>query len=78
MFRLTIAAALLATAAPALAETHVVTPGDGAQERLQEALIMAQPGDEIVLEAGRYAMSDGLSLDVEGVTVPRRGWTMSR
>ena len=73
MFRMTIAAALLATAAPALAETHVVTPGDGAQERLQEALIMAQPGDEIVLEAGRYAMSDGLSLDVEGVTVRGAG-----
>ena len=73
MFRLSIAAALLATAAPALAETHVVTPGDGAQERLQEALIMAQPGDEIVLEAGRYAMSDGLSLDVEGVTVRGAG-----
>ncbi|MCA0909410.1 parallel beta-helix domain-containing protein [Qipengyuania gaetbuli] len=73
MFRMTIAAALLATAAPALAETHVVTPGDGAQERLQEALIMAQPGDEIVLEAGRYAMSDGLSLDVEDVTVRGAG-----
>ncbi|MXO51198.1 hypothetical protein GRI42_07760 [Erythrobacter gaetbuli] len=73
MFRMTIAAALLATAAPALAETHVVTPGDGAQERLQEALIIAQPGDEIVLEAGRYAMSDGLSLDVEGVTLRGAG-----
>ena len=73
MFRMTIAAALLASAAPALAETHLIAPGEGAQERLQEALILAQPGDEIVLEAGRYAISDGLSLDVDGVTLRGAG-----
>ena len=73
MFRLTIAAALLASAAPAFAETYTISPGDGAQERLQEALIMAEPGDEIVLEAGRYLLSDGLSLDVDGVTVRGAG-----
>ncbi|BDI60582.1 parallel beta-helix domain-containing protein [Qipengyuania nanhaisediminis] len=73
MIRITLAAALLAGAAPAWAETHIITPGEGAQERLQEALILAQPGDEIVLEAGRYAMTDGLSLDVDGVTLRGAG-----
>ncbi|MEZ5680136.1 MAG: parallel beta-helix domain-containing protein [Erythrobacter sp.] len=73
MIRLTIAAALLASAAPVLAETHSIEPGNGAQERLQEALILAQPGDEIVLGAGRYTLTDGLSLDVDGVTVRGAG-----
>ncbi len=73
MFRLTISAVLLASAAPVLAETHTIAAGEGAQERLQEALILVQPGDEIVLEAGRYAISDGLSLDVDGVTVRGAG-----
>lgn len=73
MIRLTMAAALLASAAPALAETHSVTAGDGAQERLQEALILAEPGDEVVLGAGRYVLTDGLSLDVDGVTVRGAG-----
>ncbi|QKG70019.1 parallel beta-helix domain-containing protein [Erythrobacter mangrovi] len=73
MFRMTLAAALLASSAPALAATHTITPGEGAQERLQEALILAEPGDEIVLSAGRYAINDGLSLDVEGVTIRGAG-----
>ena len=73
MIRLTAAALLLASAAPAWAETHTISPGEGAQERLQEALILAEPGDEIVLEAGRYALTDGLSLDVDGVTVRGAG-----
>ena len=67
------AAALAAVAAPLAAEVREVAPGDGAQERLQEALILAQPGDEIVLGKGRFAMTDGLSLDVDGVTVRGAG-----
>ncbi|MBX7526226.1 parallel beta-helix domain-containing protein [Qipengyuania vesicularis] len=73
MIRIAISAALLASAAPVLAETHSIEPGDGAQERLQEALILAEPGDEIVLAAGRYHITDGLSLDVDGVTVRGAG-----
>lgn len=75
MRMLTTAAAIaaLAAGAPALAETHTVDPGEGAQERLQEALILAQPGDEIVLGAGRFEMTDGLSLDVDRVTVRGAG-----
>ena len=40
---------------------------------MQEALILAEPGDEIVLAAGRYALTDGLSLDVDNVTVRGAG-----
>ncbi|OBV11446.1 parallel beta-helix domain-containing protein [Erythrobacter dokdonensis] len=77
MNRIALAAALLATAAPLAAETHVIAPGEGAQERLQEALILAEPGDEIVLEAGRFVLTDGLSLDVDGVTVRGAGMDAS-
>lgn len=74
MNRLSIVAFALATvAAPVLAETHTIEPGEGAQERLQEALILAEPGDEVVLGAGRFAIVDGLSLDVDGVTVRGAG-----
>jgi parallel beta-helix repeat protein len=76
MTRANLAASLLATAAiaaPAWAETHTIAPGAGAQERLQEALILAEPGDEIVLAAGRFELTDGLSLDVDGVTLRGAG-----
>ncbi len=73
MFRMTVAAALMASGTPALADTHTIAPGEGAQERLQEALILAAPGDEIVLEAGHYTITDGLSLDVDNVTVRGAG-----
>ncbi len=78
MNRLALAAALLASAAaaPLAAETHRVAPGEGAAERLQEALILAQPGDVVELGEGRFVLTDGLSLDVDGVTV--RGAGMDR
>ena len=72
-----IALPALVVATPALADTHMIAPGEGAQERLQEALILAEPGDEIVLEPGRYALSDGLSLDVDGVTLRGAGMQAS-
>ncbi len=77
MNRLALAAALLATSqgfgATLAAETHRVEPGEGAGERLQEALILAAPGDVIELGAGRFILTDGLSLDVDGVTVRGAG-----
>lgn len=42
-------------------------------ENLQAALIAAQPGDTIVLPEGVFQLTDGLSLDVEGVTVRGAG-----
>ncbi|MXO89650.1 parallel beta-helix domain-containing protein [Pontixanthobacter aquaemixtae] len=71
------AGALLMAATPAWAETITVAAGEGAQERLQEALILAEPGDEIVLGAGRFTLTDGLSLDVDGVTVRGAGMDQS-
>jgi parallel beta-helix repeat protein len=74
MTRLT--AALLAAAAfagAAHAKTIAVTPGGDAQEKLQTALLDAKPGDTVELAAGRYELTDGLSLDVADVTVKGAG-----
>jgi parallel beta-helix repeat protein len=67
------AASALALAAPAHAKTIAVAAGEGAQARLQEALIVAEPGDVVELGAGRFVLTDGLSLDVKGVTVRGNG-----
>lgn len=67
------AASALAVAAPLGAKTITVAAGADAQSRLQEALILAQPGDVVQLEAGRFALTDGLSLDAKGVTVRGAG-----
>jgi parallel beta-helix repeat protein len=78
MNRLALAAALLASAAaPLAAETHRVEPGEGAQARLQEALILAAPGDVVELAEGRFTLTDGLSLDVDGVTLRGAGMEKS-
>ncbi len=69
---LLIAAALLAVT-PAQARTITVKPGADAQERLQTALIDAKPGDRVQLAAGRFALADGLSLDVKNVTLAGAG-----
>ena len=67
------AVSALALTAPAHAKTIAVAAGEGAQSRLQEALILAQPGDEVLLGAGRFVLTDGLSLDANGVTVRGAG-----
>lgn len=67
------AATALALAAPAHAKVIPVPAGDNAQARLQEALILAAPGDVVELGAGRFVLTDGLSLDVKGVTVRGAG-----
>ncbi|MEQ1498359.1 MAG: parallel beta-helix domain-containing protein [Novosphingobium sp.] len=67
----------LALAAPLHAKTIPVAAGEGAQSRLQEALIAAEPGDVVELGAGRFVLTDGLSLDVQGVTVRGQGMDAS-
>lgn len=61
--------------APESPETRTVTiPGDERfAEHLLTALITAQEGDEIVMPAGTYTLTDGLSLDVAGVTLRGAG-----
>ena len=60
-------------AAPVFARTIAVAPGPDAQERLQTALIDAKPGDIVRLAAGRFVLTDGLSLDANRVTVRGAG-----
>ena len=60
-------------AASAQARTIEVAAGEGAQQRLQEALIIAQPGDVVAIGAGRFLLTDGLSLDAANVTVRGAG-----
>jgi len=71
------AASALALAAPLHAKTIDVAAGEGAQTRLQEALILAEPGDTVQLGAGRFLLTDGLSLDVNGVTLRGAGMDAS-
>ncbi len=71
MLKQTVFAILMASAAAA--ETYVVAPGTDAAEKLQEALILADSGDIILLAEGRYPLVDGLSLDVDGVTIRGAG-----
>ncbi len=67
------AATALALAAPAYAKVIPVAAGENAQGRLQEALILAAPGDVVELGAGRFVLTDGLSLDSKGVTLRGAG-----
>ena len=53
--------------------TVAIEPGAGAEQRLQEALIEAKPGDVVELAAGHYVFTDGLSLDVARVTLRGAG-----
>ncbi|MEO0500340.1 MAG: parallel beta-helix domain-containing protein [Pseudomonadota bacterium] len=69
MLRPLLCASALAIAAPAHAKTIDVQPSDNDQEAIQLALLDAQPGDTVHIRAGTYALSDGLSLDVDGVTI---------
>ena len=71
------AAALLLTASPLAARTIMVGPGSEAQERIQTALIDAKPGDVVLLAAGRYLLTDGLSLDVDRVALRGAGPTQT-
>lgn len=65
------AAALLPVALHA--KVIPVAAGDSAQERLQEALILAEPGDIVELGKGIFKLTDGLSLAVNGVTLRGAG-----
>ncbi len=59
---------------PAAAKTISVKAGTpDANEKLQEALIVAEPGDVVELGAGVWKLTDGLSLDVNNVTVRGAG-----
>ena len=50
-----------------------ISPGPSAYDQIQEALILAKPFDEIHLNEGVYDLEDGLSLDVNNVTLSGDG-----
>ena len=55
------------------AEVFHLQPGEDAQQRIQEAMILAKPGDTIQLDEGVYRLTDGLSLAQNEVTVQGKG-----
>lgn len=73
MKKLLLLSAVLFAAPPALARTIVVDAKADAREAIQTALIEAQPGDVVELPVGTFALDEGLSLDVDGVTVKGAG-----
>lgn len=77
MIRTLLAATALCCSMPVLAKTITIEAGADAQERLQEALILAEPGDIVELGAGTFTLTDGLSLDVDKVTVRGQGMDKS-
>ena len=50
-----------------------VEAGDDAADRLMEALITVEPGDTVLIGPGFYELTEGLSLDVDDVTVRGAG-----
>ncbi len=66
-------AALIICAGAAEARTWRIRPGPNAQAQLQTALIEARPGDQVRLAAGRFALTQGLSLAVDRVTIRGEG-----
>ena len=56
-----------------LSEVIIIPPSKDSQERLQEALILANPGDIIQLTTGIYNLEDSISLDIDEVTIQGDG-----
>ena len=52
---------------------QVVQPSENSYQDIQEALILAEPGDIVRLTAGTFYLRDSLSLDVNGVQVEGEG-----
>ena len=54
-------------------EEWIIEPSPNAQDEIQEALILAEPGDVISLSKGTYELNHGLSLDVSDVSIVGKG-----
>ncbi len=52
---------------------QIIQPSENAYENIQEALILAEPGDVIRLTSGVFNLQDSLSLDIEGVQIEGAG-----
>ena len=51
----------------------VIFPSNDAQDEIQTAMILAEPGDTIHLKSGTYNLSHGLSLDVDNILLKGDG-----
>ena len=51
----------------------IISPSENDHETIQEALILLQPGDSLIMQKGIYKFEDGLSLDVDNVKVIGKG-----
>ncbi len=56
-----------------MAEVFEIFPGEDAEEALQETMILAAPGDEIVIAEGIYSIKNQLSLAVDDLTITGAG-----
>ena len=63
--------------APVFAAVQIIQPSLNAYEEIQEALILAEPGDIIRLTSGTYHLEDSLSLDVDNVQIEGEGMTQT-
>lgn len=54
---------------PISGKDWIISPNNNAQEEIQEALILAEPGDQVLLSKGIYTLDHGLSLDVDNVSI---------
>ena len=59
--------------APLYAAVQIIQPSINAYEEIQEALILAEPGDIIRLTAGTFNLEDSLSLDVDNIQIEGEG-----
>ena len=59
--------------APIFAAVQIIQPSINAYEEIQEALILAEPGDIIRLTAGIFNLEDPLSLEVDNVRIEGEG-----
>ncbi len=51
----------------------VIFPSNDAQDEIQTAMILAEPGDTIYLKSGTYNLNHGLSLDVDNILLKGDG-----
>ncbi len=56
-----------------LSQDWKIEPSPVAQDEIQEALILAEPGDTVLLSKGIYKLNHGLSLDVDNVSIKGAG-----
>ena len=62
---------LLSTAG--FAETIYISPSEDPYTEIQEALILANPGDVVHLSSGLYELEDSLSIDIKNIILEGEG-----